>query len=467
MTRFLCMLFSLTLVATCFGATFSDLPKTHWAYDAVEQAVEAGLIDGIDGKYMGNQKLNRFHVAVITKKMLDKFKSGDVDIPASAHEKVLTNLQALVIEFGEELQRLNVKLADIEEQISLMKPQEHQMPMDDSGFRAYAAFALVNSDTDNGGASRYSALGRGVDSTFFDMQQVSLAIDKQVSAGVHFYGQFDFASDLNNVTGVGVNQAYFFADELFGQIGGKVGAFAPPFSLEHNGPFRTLNLTITPSIVNSYHDSFRFTGLELQQAKNNCPDEISWRFGIVSGTDGVGAPAFLMSDFPVNVNRQEADDGIGFYIWIGRRPQRNGDWGWNFSYFDNGGDNNPGAVYTASPGGETDFFQLGFEWSKNDFLVMAQYLDGTSDTGADLDFMAYYLLVNYRIDEKQSVTLRWDEIEWDNGADVVANGLTFAFNRQVTSNSIMQFEYCTPDSGDLAANDVDDDLIQLRYKVYF
>ena len=299
------------------------------------------------------------------------------------------------------------------------------------------------------------------------MQQVSLAVDKEISEGVHFYGQLDFASDLNNGPGVGVNQAYFFVEELFGQVGGKLGAFASPFSLEHNGPFRTLNLTITPSIVNSYHDSFRFTGLELQQAKDRTPEDIGWRFGVVSGTDGVGAPAFLLSDYPVNVNRQESDDGLGFYVWVGRRPQKSGDWGWSFCYFDNGGDKNPMAPHTTSPGGETDFFQISFEWSKDDFLVMAQYLDGTSDTGASLDFMAYYLLVSYRIDDNQSVTLRFDEIQWDNGADIVSNGFTFAFNRQVTSNSIFQFEYCTPDSGDLAANDVDDDLIQLRYKVYF
>ena len=28
-----------------------------------------------------------------------------------------------------------------------------------------------------------------------------------------------------------------------------------------------------------------------------------------------------------------------FYIWAGKKPEKAGDWGWNFTYFNNGGDN--------------------------------------------------------------------------------------------------------------------------------
>ena len=158
--RFFCALTSFILVVNCHGATFSDLQKTHWAYDAVEKAVEAGIIDGVGGNYLGNRLLNRFEMAMITAKILGKYQRGEVQIPASAHQKVLTNLQALITEFASELEKLNIKVAEVEEQLALIKPPTHQMPLDNSGFRAYAAFALVDTDKAAGGASRYSALGR-------------------------------------------------------------------------------------------------------------------------------------------------------------------------------------------------------------------------------------------------------------------------------------------------------------------
>ena len=289
---------------------------------------------------------------------------------------------------------------------------------------------------------------------------------------------------MNTANGVGVNEAYFIVDELIGPVGGKIGAFAAPFSMEHNGPFRTLNMTITPSIANTYHESFRFHGLQLQCNKEKAPGDIEWKFGIVSGSDNVGAIgvagdtnnnnvldgfeqwAPLMHDLPARVNTPENDDGLGYYLWIGKSPAKSNDWGWNFSYFDNGGDKSAIAPHTATS--ETYFYQVGLEWLKDDFVVMVQYLSGQEDNGLfDIDFDTFFLLFNYKMTEKSSVTLRYDQVTWDTFNDVTAKGITFAFNRQISDNSMIQFEYLTPDSDDIATNEPDDDLLQLRYRVHF
>jgi hypothetical protein len=350
----------------------------------------------------------------------------------------------------------------------------------DIGFTAFASFALVSTDDQaalgsTGVRTRYG----NADSLFFTLPQVSLGVDKEVNPGVFFHAQFDYASEINGAAGaVTINEAYFFVDELFGDIGSKMGTFALPISMEHNGPFRTCNLTITPSAINSALEQIRPYGLELQKTKDVQPDDITWRFGIVSGTDLNIAPAFnaaFFNDFPADAvtSANEFDDGIGFYIMIGKKPQRTGQFGWNLTYFSNGGDNTAAAPAVASP--EVDLFNLGFEWSNDDILVLIQYLSGSVENGLAFnnDVDSFYLLFNYKVDEKQSVTLRYDDWSIESalvGGGVVdeGNAITFAYNRKVTDNSILQFEYLMVDVDATApANDEDDDLIQFRYKVHF
>ena len=202
-----------------------------------------------------------------------------------------------------------------------------------------------------------------------------------------------------------------------------------------------------------------------------------WKFGIVSGVDfaaqGAGGLAAVVNDTPAVVtNSIEADDGFGFYINVGKKPQ-NGGFGWNLSFMDNGGDNGATLPAVASP--EVSLFNLGLEWSNDDMLILVQYMSGSWDEGTpatEYDVDSFYFLINYKVDEKQSLTLRYDDysIEDDVAAGYVDEGnvITFAYNRQVTDNSMFQFEFLTFDADATApAADEDDDLIQLRYKVHF
>jgi hypothetical protein len=483
MKQFVLLFVALALAATTYGAPFSDVPRTHWAYDAIQKAVNAGILQGYDGKYDGQRLLNRYQMAVIVAKMLDKMGTGGGAAAAPEDlKKMIANLEALTVEFADELALLNVKVSTLEDTVKELQAGKGPVKVanvqaGEIGFTAFAAFALLVTDK-VAGANRYG----GADTMLFDMPQVSIGVDKEVNPGVYFHAQFDWASDLNVAPATMINQAYFFVDELIGDIGGKVGAFAPPFSMEHNGPFRTCNLTIQPSLANTLFDAWRFTGLELQRTKDVKPGDILFKFGIVSGSDTANFGVVQLNDAPVPINRAEVDDGFGFYLWIGKKPARSGQFGWNLSFYDNGGDT--GATAPAIATVETDFVQLGFEWSNKDFLVMFQYLDGNNDPTAlandDVDWTMFYLLVNFKIDEKQSITLRYDDIEAQvnvaGAASADGDAITFAWNRQVTDNSILQFEYASFDSdtfwaavpvGGVALADVDDDLIQLRYKVHF
>ena len=53
-------------------ASFTDVPANHWAYDAINSLVAAGVIEGFpDGEYKGQQSMTRYEMAVLFSRALD------------------------------------------------------------------------------------------------------------------------------------------------------------------------------------------------------------------------------------------------------------------------------------------------------------------------------------------------------------------------------------------------------------
>lgn len=52
--------------------SFSDVPSDHWAYDAINSLVAAGVVEGYpDGEYKGQQSMTRYEMAVMVSRALD------------------------------------------------------------------------------------------------------------------------------------------------------------------------------------------------------------------------------------------------------------------------------------------------------------------------------------------------------------------------------------------------------------
>ena len=102
------------------GGPFADVPRGHWAYDAVQKAAEAGILQGWNNRFHGNKVVNRYQMAVVVSRMLDR-----VGV-LRANGKVITaqdiaNLESLVIEFADELALLNVKVSTLEDTVAGLK----------------------------------------------------------------------------------------------------------------------------------------------------------------------------------------------------------------------------------------------------------------------------------------------------------------------------------------------------------
>ena len=98
--------------STTFAAAqnpFQDVPADHWAYDAVAQLAKDGVVTGYgDGTYNGQKQITRYEMAV----MVARAMANNNGVTVSGNDKAL--LDKLAAEFGDELNNLGVRVANLE-----------------------------------------------------------------------------------------------------------------------------------------------------------------------------------------------------------------------------------------------------------------------------------------------------------------------------------------------------------------
>jgi hypothetical protein len=106
----------LGVAGTSFAATnpFTDVPAKHWAYDAVAKLANAGIVDGYgDGTYRGDKTITRYEMAQMVAKAMAHSDKADAEQKAS--------IDKLSVEFADELEGLNVRVAKLEKNSSTIK----------------------------------------------------------------------------------------------------------------------------------------------------------------------------------------------------------------------------------------------------------------------------------------------------------------------------------------------------------
>lgn len=93
---------------------FADLPADHWAFDAVQQLADDGIVVGYeDGLFKGERKATRYEVAqVVARAMAVQDKANQAD-------KVL--IHRLAMEFAGELDNLGVRVKNLEDKMDNVK----------------------------------------------------------------------------------------------------------------------------------------------------------------------------------------------------------------------------------------------------------------------------------------------------------------------------------------------------------
>jgi hypothetical protein len=475
------------------GGPFADVPHGHWAYEAIRKSVEAGILQGWENKFHGGKVVNRYQMAVVVARMIDRLgvmKSGGRVISPQD----VANLESLTIEFADELALLNVKVNKLEDAVAGLKKDVDLLKADwatvgaKAGITGLVAARAVWADDGSPGRSigpfagggaanpnpsagsaipRYRGgpvSGAGIPGLpfVFDSRQLltvsnfSINIDRWFDPHVHFHAQIDVnaegSRDLpfsgpaviaggtafplpgrgESFFGAGsdimINEAYVTWEDWFATgVNGRAGVYALPMNFEVNGPSRTYQWTVTPSIANSKWESIRPVGMDI--FKLNAKDELAFYVGFFTPGDSTSAPAgvntfnrsgtLLSSPTSIGVAAAAQTDGllnpgggafglgrfptpfagaamtdaargiagqnlsfddIGFYGYIGTHPTNRNHRGftWHLAYFDRNGDIRADLDEQVSA---TDWYAwqgaLSYQWNK--FILGGQYYMGTSE----------------------------------------------------------------------------------------
>jgi len=77
----LATLFLTAVFATSSVGLFSDVPEDHWAYEAVSNVVDAGVMNGYpDGSFKGDETVTRYELAQVLDRMLSYIDAADASL---------------------------------------------------------------------------------------------------------------------------------------------------------------------------------------------------------------------------------------------------------------------------------------------------------------------------------------------------------------------------------------------------
>lgn len=479
-----------------------DVRPNHWAYSSIQRLAEENLLGSWAGTFDGTKQVNRSEAAQVIARLLDVAASGGgVFKPAD-----ILQLNRLADEFRDDLEASEARITRIEDQeIAIRDALDALKRGTFSGGRArkkgmeftgYLATSLVL--TDDGGATfpppggltpvRTRYTGTTADQTFFTLPQASMAIDAFLGDGWGFHMQMDYATDVINAIGggVGLNEAYL-TKEGFGKGGVdlKLGGFALPFqSWEMTGPFRTPKNTITPSAINTFFEGLRPVGFELT---GPIPAEVDleWRLGIYTGMDtpvGAGFTLGGMSDaagLGALAGSATFDDTYGLYVEL-EGKFGDGDGGYRFGTFDNGGDHGVGLAPTPSSQLNGLVGGAWYDWGVVGATFQMVGLESDPGIGpfAVNEMSSWYLSLDFEVTERKTLIARYDD--WENDVQVLPGAIagtkgdafTLAMRRELSATSDLKVEALfTNESGRGGAaagpRDVKDDVFQIRYSVWF
>ena len=70
------ILVAVMCLGVALGQTYEDVTPDHWAYNAVEEASELGILLGFpDGNFYGAREVTRFELALILSRLTEVFET--------------------------------------------------------------------------------------------------------------------------------------------------------------------------------------------------------------------------------------------------------------------------------------------------------------------------------------------------------------------------------------------------------
>jgi hypothetical protein len=93
---------------------FTDLPKSHWAYEAVSLLAKEGIIDGYSDKtFKGDKEMTRYEMAQVVAKAMANQSKANIALRAL--------IDKLAVEFALDMNKISTRLEKVEKQQAKIK----------------------------------------------------------------------------------------------------------------------------------------------------------------------------------------------------------------------------------------------------------------------------------------------------------------------------------------------------------
>ncbi len=197
-----------TVVAT--ANPFSDVPFSHWSYDAVNKLTSKGILQGYpDGTFKGEKNVTRYHLAMVVAKMLSNveqmLESGTGSSLVTKAD--LQTLEKLTVEFADELALLGVKVTALEDDMQIVKEDVAGVKKDVDSIKGYMA---------RGGMEKVAISGDMI-VRHDDNVKTKPAVASNVHTSAMFRLRFDANIDENVTAAV---RYVMYADQFGTRLGG-------------------------------------------------------------------------------------------------------------------------------------------------------------------------------------------------------------------------------------------------------
>jgi hypothetical protein len=200
--------------------TFNDVPTTHWAYPALKQLADAGLIEGYDSQFLGDKPMSRYEMAVLVSKAIDKLDKAD-----AVNQKIILKLST---EFSAEIDNLKFRMDKV----------ENKLKTHVEGQIIGSAVSNTNSDYKEGGSQKYGEVFRVrfIGETPNDKLFMYSEVESFIGAG-----ETNYSIGFPQGTNFTLSQGWFRVKDIWGldsfrlgRMSGQVIGIGGPFYSDGN-----------------------------------------------------------------------------------------------------------------------------------------------------------------------------------------------------------------------------------------
>ena len=385
---------SAMLIGSVQANPFTDVPSGHWAYNAINHVVQAGVMKGYrGGMFKGKETVSRYEMAIIISRLLNKMKGHEVSTD------VRRTMDRLGEEFMDELDLIGARLTALENAF-----HEHVTDGGDMGSGTgvnISGEVRVRTELWNADTSATTDMSDDLTWHRTRINMEKAVGDADVYAQLQHSGSFGNGAGANGALGDdGLSIHQIYSNIHFGEDGNtrdlQVGRFEMAYGDE------TLIGAVNWSNVGRTFDGFRYTSRE-------AGDDFGWDLFFTNLTDD--AQAAMGANAAGNPGTSANDDQ---FMGLNLTWDEVLDGGLNVFYYKRNADN---------VGAGNRLNTLGFNWNRRDddwnyYLQYAQQSGDVSNAAGANEYDGDMIrgTVSYDYDEDKSVALDYHTYSGDNNA---------------------------------------------------